>query len=110
MLLNSQTFIFQSQGIEKKHAKLQGGEKAVVARHEAGHAVVGTAVAKLLPGQPCVEVGVLDVLLLNSGGSNVNSNYSTFLLLETEHITKVRWCIGLHIYPSYNRGQIFAFH
>ncbi|XP_074577173.1 ATP-dependent zinc metalloprotease FTSH 7, chloroplastic-like [Curcuma longa] len=42
-------------GIEKKRTKLQGGEKAVVARHEAGHAVVGTAVAKLLPGQPCVE-------------------------------------------------------
>ncbi|XP_057428776.1 ATP-dependent zinc metalloprotease FTSH 9, chloroplastic-like [Lotus japonicus] len=42
-------------GIEKKTAKLQGSEKAVVARHEAGHAVVGTAVAKLLPGQPRVE-------------------------------------------------------
>ncbi|XP_020699630.1 ATP-dependent zinc metalloprotease FTSH 9, chloroplastic [Dendrobium catenatum] len=42
-------------GIEKKHAKLQGSERAVVARHEAGHAVVGTAVAKLLPGQPRVE-------------------------------------------------------
>ncbi|KAG9453910.1 hypothetical protein H6P81_006814 [Aristolochia fimbriata] len=42
-------------GIEKKHAKLQGSEKAVVARHEAGHAVVGTAVASLLPGQPRVE-------------------------------------------------------
>ncbi|KAM0953423.1 putative peptidase M41, AAA+ ATPase domain, ATPase, AAA-type, core, peptidase, FtsH [Dioscorea sansibarensis] len=42
-------------GIEKKHAKLQGGEKAVVARHEAGHAVVGTAVANLLHGQPRVE-------------------------------------------------------
>lgn len=42
-------------GIEKKHAKLRGGEKAVVARHEAGHAVVGTAIASLLPGQPCVE-------------------------------------------------------
>ncbi|KAJ4759487.1 ATP-dependent zinc metalloprotease FtsH [Rhynchospora pubera] len=42
-------------GIEKKHAKLKGSEKAVVARHEAGHAVVGTAVAKLLPGQPRVE-------------------------------------------------------
>ncbi|PNX98298.1 ATP-dependent zinc metalloprotease ftsh chloroplastic-like [Trifolium pratense] len=42
-------------GIEKKTAKLQGIEKAVVARHEAGHAVVGTAVAKLLPGQPRVE-------------------------------------------------------
>ncbi|KAL9238712.1 hypothetical protein vseg_013098 [Gypsophila vaccaria] len=42
-------------GIEKKTAKLKGNEKAVVARHEAGHAVVGTAVAKLLPGQPRVE-------------------------------------------------------
>ncbi|PSR86156.1 ATP-dependent zinc metalloprotease FTSH 9 like [Actinidia chinensis var. chinensis] len=42
-------------GIEKKTAKLQGSEKAVVARHEAGHAVVGTAVANLLTGQPRVE-------------------------------------------------------
>lgn len=42
-------------GIEKKTAKLQGSEKAVVARHEAGHAVVGTAVSKLLSGQPRVE-------------------------------------------------------
>ncbi|XVE79453.1 hypothetical protein DITRI_Ditri14bG0060000 [Diplodiscus trichospermus] len=42
-------------GIEKKTAKLKGSEKAVVARHEAGHAVVGTAVASLLPGQPRVE-------------------------------------------------------
>ncbi|XP_074303090.1 ATP-dependent zinc metalloprotease FTSH 9, chloroplastic-like isoform X1 [Silene latifolia] len=42
-------------GIEKKTAKLKGTEKAVVARHEAGHAVVGTAIANLLPGQPRVE-------------------------------------------------------
>lgn len=42
-------------GIEKKTVKLRGSEKAVVARHEAGHAVVGTAVASLLPGQPRVE-------------------------------------------------------
>ncbi|XP_042014189.1 ATP-dependent zinc metalloprotease FTSH 7, chloroplastic-like [Salvia splendens] len=42
-------------GIEKKTTKLQGSEKAVVARHEAGHAVVGTAVANLLSGQPRVE-------------------------------------------------------
>ncbi|KAK4759126.1 hypothetical protein SAY87_020427 [Trapa incisa] len=42
-------------GIEKKTAKLKGIERAVVARHEAGHAVVGTAVANLLPGQPRVE-------------------------------------------------------
>lgn len=44
------------QGIEKKTARLKGSEKAVVARHEAGHAVVGTAVANLLTGQPRVEV------------------------------------------------------
>ncbi|KAL8144015.1 hypothetical protein V2J09_017047 [Rumex salicifolius] len=42
-------------GIEKKTAKLKGNEKAVVARHEAGHAVIGTAVAKLLQGQPQVK-------------------------------------------------------
>ncbi|KAI3520470.1 hypothetical protein L1887_09911 [Cichorium endivia] len=43
-------------GIEKKTGKLQGSEKAVVARHEAGHAVVGTADSKLLAGQPRVEM------------------------------------------------------
>ncbi|KAH8520264.1 hypothetical protein H0E87_001651 [Populus deltoides] len=42
-------------GIEKKTARLQGSEKAVVARHEAGHAVVGTAVANILTGQARVE-------------------------------------------------------
>ncbi|XP_011035193.1 PREDICTED: ATP-dependent zinc metalloprotease FTSH 7, chloroplastic [Populus euphratica] len=42
-------------GIEKKTARLQGSEKAVVAHHEAGHAVVGTAVANILTGQPRVE-------------------------------------------------------
>ncbi|KAG6552906.1 hypothetical protein Mapa_005562 [Marchantia paleacea] len=42
-------------GIEKKRSTLHGSEKGVVARHEAGHAVVGTAVANLLPGQTRVE-------------------------------------------------------
>lgn len=48
---------------------MQGSEKGVVARHEAGHAVVGTAVANLLPGQPRVEVNhgnVLFAMLLAS--------------------------------------------
>nr|KAJ0194081.1 hypothetical protein LSAT_V11C800417860 [Lactuca sativa] len=49
-------------GIEKKTAKLQGTEKAVVARHEAGHAVVGTAVSKLLAGQPRVEGHLVDLV------------------------------------------------
>ncbi|KAH9603836.1 hypothetical protein KSS87_005956 [Heliosperma pusillum] len=50
-----QAFERSVAGLEKKTAKLNGNEKAVVARHEAGHAVVGTAVANLLPGQPRVE-------------------------------------------------------
>ncbi|GLC33743.1 hypothetical protein PLESTM_000106500 [Pleodorina starrii] len=37
-------------GIEKKRSILQGTEKAVVARHEVGHALVGAAVARLLEG------------------------------------------------------------
>lgn len=44
---------------------MKGSERAVVARHEAGHAVVGTAVAKLLPGQPRVEV-IFGIFLLNA--------------------------------------------
>lgn len=43
---------------------MQGSEKAVVARHEAGHAVVGTAVANLLSGQPRVEVKIIGTILL----------------------------------------------
>ena len=54
------------QGIEKKNAKLKGSEKAVVARHEVGHAVVGTAIAKLLPGQPHVEVSLTSQLSSSS--------------------------------------------
>lgn len=56
VLYVSLTVYTMLQGIEKKTTKLQGSEKAVVARHEAGHAVVGTAVANLLSGQPRVEV------------------------------------------------------
>ncbi|XP_074328562.1 ATP-dependent zinc metalloprotease FTSH 9, chloroplastic-like isoform X2 [Apium graveolens] len=52
-------------GIEKKTAKLQGCEKGVVARHEAGHAVVGTAIANLIPGQPTVSLSILP----RSGGA-----------------------------------------
>jgi len=37
-------------GIEKKRSVLSGSEKRTVALHEAGHAVVGAAVAALLPG------------------------------------------------------------
>ncbi|KAK1357169.1 ATP-dependent zinc metalloprotease FTSH 7 [Heracleum sosnowskyi] len=52
-------------GIEKKTAKLQGIEKGVVARHEAGHAVVGTAIANLIPGQP--RVSKLSILPRSGG-------------------------------------------
>ncbi|KAI8474959.1 MAG: hypothetical protein J3K34DRAFT_489397 [Monoraphidium minutum] len=42
-------------GIEKKRSILAGVEKDVVARHEVGHALVGTAVSRLLPASPEVE-------------------------------------------------------
>lgn len=42
-------------GIEKKRSILQGMEKDVVAKHEVGHALVSTAVAKLLPEAAAVE-------------------------------------------------------
>eukprot|EP00850_Spirogloea_muscicola_P000495 SM000002S05575 [mRNA] locus=s2:941670:945782:- [translate_table: standard] len=42
-------------GIEKKRSGMGQSEKGVVARHEVGHAVVGTAVARILPGQSRVE-------------------------------------------------------
>jgi cell division protease FtsH len=37
-------------GIEKKRSLLTAAEKVVVSAHEAGHAVVGTAVGTLIPG------------------------------------------------------------
>ena len=42
-------------GIEKKRSLLSEAEKATVSAHEAGHAVVGTAVGCLLPGHPRPE-------------------------------------------------------
>jgi len=42
-------------GIEKKRSLLTQSERVVVAKHEVGHAVVGTAVASLVQGCPRVE-------------------------------------------------------
>lgn len=42
-------------GVEKKRSLLAAPEKAVVARHEAGHAVVATACGKLVDGMGRVE-------------------------------------------------------
>lgn len=42
-------------GVEKKRSALGAVEKGVVAAHEVGHALVGSAVAALLPGSARVE-------------------------------------------------------
>lgn len=42
-------------GIEKKRSILVGVEKSVVAKHEAGHALVSTAVQLLIPTSAAVE-------------------------------------------------------
>eukprot|EP00775_Hariotina_reticulata_P009472 gene9472-9637_t len=51
----SQAVMRSVAGIEKKRSILQGMEKDVVAKHEVGHALVGTAVSKLLPGSATVQ-------------------------------------------------------
>jgi len=42
-------------GIEKKRSLVKGHERSVVAKHEVGHALVGTTIARLLPGSAEVE-------------------------------------------------------
>ena len=42
-------------GIEKKRSILVGAEKEVVAKHEAGHAIVSTAVQIVIPASAAVE-------------------------------------------------------
>lgn len=42
-------------GVEKKRSALGRSEKAVVARHEVGHAILGAAVAKILPNRSVVQ-------------------------------------------------------
>lgn len=91
------------QGIEKKHAKLQGNEKAVVARHEAGHAVVGTAVAILLSGQPHVEV--VWVLFLNVSVSFLGKMYLVLIFFVFSrnsvycHGPEVLWVLHIPLPP-----------
>jgi len=45
----------QMVGIEKKRSLVKGLEKSVVARHEVGHAIVGTTIARLISGSAEVE-------------------------------------------------------
>lgn len=42
-------------GIEKKRSLLGPKERPIVARHEVGHAIVGSAVARIVAGAPVVE-------------------------------------------------------
>ena len=53
-------------GIEKKRSILRGPEKETVARHEVGHALVGTAVSRLLPGLQ-TEVEKLSIVPRSGG-------------------------------------------
>ncbi|KAG2329771.1 hypothetical protein Bca4012_020698 [Brassica carinata] len=83
-------------GIEKKTARLKGSEKGVVARHEAGHAVVGTAVAKLLTRQPRVEK--LSILPRTGGALGFTyippTNEDRYLLLIDELLGRLVTLLG----------------
>ena len=52
-------------GIEKKRSLLTAAEKTVVSAHEAGHAVVGTAVGTLIPG--CQRPEQLSIVARSGG-------------------------------------------
>jgi cell division protease FtsH len=54
-------------GIERKRSLLFGTEKACVARHEAGHALVGAAVATLLPLGAAPRVEAISIVARSNG-------------------------------------------
>jgi cell division protease FtsH len=54
-------------GIERKRSLLFGAEKACVARHEAGHALAGTAVAALLPPNSAPRVEAISIVARSNG-------------------------------------------
>ena len=54
-------------GLERKRSLLFGAERGVVARHEAGHALVGTAVADLLPPGTAPRAQMLSIVARSNG-------------------------------------------
>lgn len=54
-------------GIEKKGAVLADVEKSVVARHEAGHALVATAISKIIPSLSTANVEKLSIIPRTGG-------------------------------------------
>ncbi|KAG1677023.1 hypothetical protein FOA52_001192 [Chlamydomonas sp. UWO 241] len=59
-------------GVEKKRSILTGVEKSVVARHEAGHALVATALLSLLPASAC---GVSKLSIIPRSGGALGFTY-----------------------------------
>jgi len=73
-------------GIEKKRNFLKGREKYIVAVHEAGHAIIGTAVSNLLPNLAS-EVEKLSIVPRSSGAlgfTYIPPNDDRALMFETE--------------------------
>ena len=73
-------------GIEKKRSFLKGREKYIVAVHEAGHAIVGTAIRNLMPSLTS-EVEKLSIVPRSSGAlgfTYIPPNDDRALMFETE--------------------------
>jgi cell division protease FtsH len=73
-------------GIEKKRSFLKGREKYIVAVHEAGHAILGTAVSNLIPNLAS-EVEKLSIVPRSSGAlgfTYIPPNDDRALMFETE--------------------------
>ena len=54
-------------GLERKRSILFGAERSVVARHEAGHALLGAAVADLLPPGSAQKATALSIVARSNG-------------------------------------------
>lgn len=83
-------------GIEKKRSILKGLEKTVVAKHEVGHALVGTAVAKLVPGASHVEK--LSIVPRSGGALGFTyfppSTEDRALMFESELLARIVTLLG----------------
>ncbi len=81
-------------GIEKKRSILVGVEKEVVARHEAGHALVATAVRVLIPTSAAVEK--LSIIPRTGGALGCVHIHTIKLagcpnVLELDEVRAIKW-------------------
>ena len=78
--------------MEKKRGILIQEEKLVVSKHEVGHAVVGTAVAKLISSMPPVQkLSIVPRYCNNHVSSHHKRNYINAVIYMYETLFESEW-------------------